>query len=346
MCSAITNYTNDNKYFFGRNLDFNRITEGTGIIYIPRNYKYYVVGSQYENNLEEENSYLSKYKVLGIGTNVLAPTMALYDGVNEKGLVGAQLYFRGYAHFLDEVKSGTYPIQAAYLIVHLLSSCKDVSEVIDTIKNKVSLISKPLLGSTPTLHFIFSDKVSSVVVEYTKDGLKIYQNNLGILTNSPEYSYHITNLSNYMNLRNEDYDDLNICDISLKQTYSGNGLVGLPGDFSSPSRFIRLAFLKKYLDKGEGINYGVTSMFNALSNVAFPKGLVMVTDHSNITVKDKDISPYDYTIYSVVYDLNSGGLYYRTYSNLDINFISINDFNTELSHIPLDFNPEFNKIER
>ena len=344
-CSAISEVTKDNNHLFGRNLDFNRLSAGTGIIYVPANYKYYVVGSKYDNTLVEENSYLSKYAVLGIGTNVLAPTMALYDGQNEKGLAGAQLYYREYAHFTSAVKPGTYAVQPPYFLVHALSQCQNVAEVIDLVQNKITLIAKPLLGSIPTIHFIFTDKSGqSVVIEPDADGLKIYPNQLGILTNSPSYSWQTTNLANYMNLTNHDFDNISFSDVTLKQSFSGNGLHGLPGDFSSPSRFCRLSFLKKYGVKGDNEALGVEYVFHYLANVTFPLGLVEVSEPGTPTEKDENIVPYDYTIYSVVYSLDKGNIYYKTYQNSLTKTIGFADFKQDLIVIPLEFEPKFKKI--
>lgn len=340
MCSFIT-VKNDNTYC-GRNLDFNRLVN-SGILFIPKGSIYYTIGSKYENNLAEDTKSITKYNILGIGTNALLPNIALYDGINEEGLAGAQLYFRENAKYEEVVKENTKGVMPPYFVSHVLANCKDCQEVLSFIKG-ITLLNKPLLGTIANLHFIFSDKSgSSVVVEQTKEGLKTYYNELGILTNSPTYNYHLENLANYLNLNNLDIEETNFMDVSIKQSYSGNGLRGLPGDFSSPSRFIRLAFLKKYgllsSNEKENPNY----LFNMLANVSFPYGLVKVTNKSDQSSLDKEIGDYDYTIYSVVYDLTNFEIYLKTYRNQMIYHLNGNKLK-ENYYLEFNFKPEYKEV--
>lgn len=346
-CSAFTYETKDNKHLYARNFDYNRLATGTKILYVPKNHQYYLSGTKYENNLECEKK--SIYSVLGIGNNMLEPTPAFYDGINEMGLAGSQLYYRGYAKYNDVVEEGKEGIQAPFLVYHLLASCKDIKEVSVKLKNELTIISKPLLNSVATLHFIFTDTSGkSVVVESNEKGLNIYEDALGIMTNSPSYDYQLTNLMNYSNLRIRDYDSVKFNNLTLPQVFSGNGLIGLPGDFSSISRFVRLAFLKEYATKAENEPLGVNYLARIMNNVAFPLGLVEVTNEKDHTAFDKDILPYDYTIYTIIFALESKKLYYYTYSNLAISTISLAELenSTKIQEFELDFNPSFNIIKK
>lgn len=322
-CSVLSNQTDDNHILMGRNMDFNRISEGTKIIKIMKNTIYYLEGCDLEKNLKTKK--VSKYDVLGIGTDLLKPTVAIYDGFNEHGLAGAQLYFRNNASYSDEIKDNTEGILAPYLVFHLLACCKDILEVYDLVSNNLTLLNKPLLNTIAPLHWFFIDRSNkTLVIEQEKDGLNLYLNQIGILTNSPNFKWHLTNLENYMNLDNQDKDSLEINNYKVKQSFSGHGLQGLPGDFSSPSRFIRLAFFKKYALKGKSLAMGVNALFHQLDNVAFIKGLVSVTD-LNKTMYDQNILTYDYTIYSVIYDLTNLNIYFKTYDNQNIKILKFSD---------------------
>ena len=340
MCSYLT-IESDQNVFCGRNLDFNRLVN-SGVIFIPKNSIYYTVGSKLENNLEYEHK--TKYDILGIGTNLLLPNLALYDAMNEYGLCGGQLYFREYAKYSEKIIPKITPVMPPYLVGHILANCKNISEVLDFIKS-ITLINRPLLGNVANLHFIFSDKSGeSLVIEQTEDGLKTYRNHLGILTNSPSYSYHIDNLSNYLNLFNLDIEEKTFSDVLIKQSYSGSGLRGLPGDFSSPSRFVRLAFIKEYAKTSKSDLENVNYVFNMLGNVSFIDGLVKITNKSDVSKIDTTIGDYDYTIYSVVYDLANFNIYFKTYTNQQILVVDGKELNDNY-FLEFNFKPEFKKIK-
>lgn len=344
-CSAFTYETKDEKHLFARNFDYNRLATGSKIIYVPNGYNYALIGSEFEHNLENEVK--SKYKVLGIGNTSIKPTPAFYDGVNECGLAGSQLYYRNFAKYSPMVRPNTQGIQAPFVIYHLLASCKDLIEVVDMVERKLTIIDKPLFGSVATLHFIFTDTTGkSIVIECNDKGVNIYKDALGILTNSPSYDYQVTNLMNYANLRVRDYDDTKFGNLVHKQAFSGNGLIGLPGDFSSISRFVRLAFFKEYAIKAKDEAEGVMYLSRIMNNVAFPLGLVEVTNEADHTMLDKDILPYDYTIYTVIFALESQKLFYYTYCNTSISYISLSDFvkENDIVEIELEFEPQFNKL--
>lgn len=315
-CSAFLWETLEGEHLFARNYDFNRVASDTSVIFVPRNYSYYSVGAKLEGSLKVENQRTTKYAIMGIGTMVLEPTPALYEGMNEKGLCGAQLYYRELAHFKMEVEDNKYPLQPPFLVMHALASCKNVQEVKELLQNKASLVGIPLLGTVPTIHFIFGDKEgNNLIVEPDQDGLKFYENTLGVLTNSPSYAWHQYNLLNYVHLRDLDYDTLTIEKTALKQHFSGSGMLGLPGDFTSPSRFVRLAFFKKYAQKGQKELEGVNYLFRLMQNVSFPLGLVRVSEPGKATSKDEGVVAFDYTLYTSVMCLDTLHFYWTTYDN-------------------------------
>ena len=182
----------------------------------------------------------------------------------------------------------------------------------------------PLLGAVPPLHWSFSDRTGeTIVVEPDRDGLHIYRNTLGVMTNSPGYPWHRTNLLNYAGIRDLDHGAMELAGQQLTPCFSGSGAQGLPGDWSSPSRFVRLAFLKTYGVKGATESAGVGAMFHLLQSAAFPLGMVRVPQPESPGGLAGDILPYDYTVYTAVACAESLRFYWTTYENQRIQFVDL-----------------------
>jgi choloylglycine hydrolase len=165
---------------------------------------------------------------------------------------------------------------------------------------------------------IISDKNKSLTVESVKDGLKIYENKIGVLTNNPPFNYHLLNLNNYMSLhegvsKNNFSENIDFENFSL-----GMGALGLPGDFSSASRFVKATFVK-YKSKSDGSEReSVNQFFHILDSVSMPKGCVLVRDNE-----------YEYTRYSSCCNADKGVYYYKTYDDFNIKKVELNSFNLE-----------------
>ena len=325
-CSALSWSTADGKHLWGRNLDFNRLTEGTKIIFTPRKITYYTCGNSAENNVDTSSQQVAIYATVGTGFSMLPSSPVLYDGMNEKGLMGGQLYYRNFAYFGDEIKNNTIKVQPPFIVFHILAQCATIVEAIDKLQNEISIINMPMFGTVPTIHWAFSDRSGEmVIVEPDKNGLSVYRNSVGVMTNSPSYAWHRLNLLNYVGIRDLDYDTLDINGDKLEQCFSGSGAQGLPGDWTSPSRFIRLAFLRKYATVGKDETEGISRMMHLFQSVAFPLGMVKVTEQGHVTEYDKDIVPYDYTIYTATMCAESLRFYWTTYSNQRIQCVDMND---------------------
>lgn len=324
-CSAFSWETADGKRLFGRNLDFNRLAEGTGVTYLPRKTEIYTYGTSLENTLREDTKMETAFAAVGIGTLILGSTPALYEGINEKGLMGAQLYYRGFSHFEEGEQRGRRPVQPPFLVTYLLGSCGSVSEAVRELKERICLSGRSMLGMVPTLHWIFSDRSGeTVIVEPDRDGLHVYRDTMGVMTNSPGYPWHRTNLLNYAGLRELDYDALSINGDMLPQCFSGSGMRGLPGDWSSPSRFVRLSFLKQFCGKGRSEAEGVARMFRIFAGVAFPLGMVKVSEPGTVTEYDRGVTEFDYTVYTCVMCAESLRFYWLTYENSRIRYVDLN----------------------
>lgn len=323
-CSAVAWETKDGKHLWGRNFDFNRLADGTQVLFVPRGTQFYTQGCALEGNLVESTRRQSQYGIVGIGLDALKSTPAFYEGMNEKGLMGGQLYYRGFAHFPDTVQPNTLAVQPPFAVTYLLATCATVEQVALEVEQHITLLGQPLLGTVPPLHWMFSDVTGeSIIIEPDQDGVHIYRNTMGVMANSPSYSWHRLNLLNYIQIRDLDYDTLEINQERLNQCFSGSGALGLPGDWSSPSRFVRLSFLKQYGVKGQDEPQGVTNLFRLMSSAAFPLGMVRVSQPGDPSQLDSQVSLYDYTIYTSVMCAESQRFYWTTYENPRIQYVDM-----------------------
>ena len=302
MCTAITYKTND--FYFGRNLDVER-SYNERVVVTPRNF-----------NLKMRcvEALKHHYAIIGMAT-VIDDFPLYFDATNETGLSIAGLNFPENAEY-KAINNKLNNITPFEFIPYILGKCKNINEVEKELKN-INLVNISFNKNLPLspLHFIISDKTKSITVESVKDGLKIYENPVGVLTNNPTFDYHLINLNNYMSLseemsKNNFSNKLNFNNYSL-----GLGALGLPGDFSSASRFIKATFVKYKSKSGSGENESVNQFFHILDSVAMPKGCVLV--HNN---------QYEYTRYSSCCNVDKGIYYYKTYNDFNIRKIEINSF--------------------
>ena len=323
-CSAFAWETMDGRHLWGRNFDFNRLAEGSKVTYIPREMKFYTCGTELEGTLEEDTCQVTDYAAVGTGVQIFPSTPVLYEGINERGLMGGQLYYREFAHFGEGQETGRLRLQPPFAVTYFLAKCATVEEVAEKIEREVQLVGNPLLGTVPPIHWIFSDGTGeTIVVEPDRDGLHVYRNTMGVMTNSPSYQWHRLNLLNYAQIRDLDYEGFQINGEQLEQCFSGSGAFGMPGDWSSPSRFVRLSFLKKYGVKGSCEQEGISHMFRIFSSVAFPYGMVRVTENGVVTDYDKEVSPYDYTVYTSAMCAESRRFYWISYRNTRVQYVDL-----------------------
>ena len=323
-CSAVSWESEDKKHFWGRNFDFNRFDKGSGVLYLPQGTP--VCAFRREGEAHGE-SYPAKYAALGMGTLSIPGAPVLYDGVNEAGLAGGQLYFREFARYERGARPGTVPVQAGLALPYILSQCATCEEAAREFLGGLTLVAEPLFGAVPPLHWSFTDKTGeSIAVEPREGGVRVYRNTVGVMTNSPDYEWHERNLLNYAHMRNLDYGAVTVCGRRIEQCFSGSGALGMPGDWSSPSRFVRLCFLKEHAVRGKGEEDGVTKMFRLLGSAAFPLGAVRVSDFSDVTEHDEKVLPFDYTVYTAVACLESLRYYWTSHENLRVQFVQMRDF--------------------
>ena len=225
----------------------------------------------------------------------------------------AGLYFPGNAWYTDEIKPDKDNITPFELIPWLLSyssSLQDVRELL----SRINLINVPFSDKMPLagLHWHIADKESSIVLESTKDGLKVYDDPAGVLTNNPPFDFHMQNLRQYMNLSPRQPEDTFSGGLGLKPFGVGMGAIGIPGDNSPASRFIKAAFNRNNAVCDDGEDACVAEFFHILDSVVSVKGTV-------ITAEGK----YDITTYSSCINGDKGIYYYKTYENCRINAVDM-----------------------
>ena len=254
MCTAILHGD-----FAGRNLDTDQ-SYGEGVIVTPRGYKL---------NFKRVRNHESRYAMIGIG--IERDGYPLYfDAANERGLYIAGLSYLGNAKYLrtSDAKINLAPYE---LIPYLLSKCSSVREVEYELK-EICLVDIPFTPDMPCaeLHFFIADKGSSIVAEPDKNGLNVYKNPTGVLTNNPPFPMQLFNLNNFMGLSSASPDNRFSASLSLQEYSFGMGAMGLPGDLSSSSRFVRATFHRvNSISKSR-----LADILHLLGTVAMPEGSV------------------------------------------------------------------------
>lgn len=319
MCTAISFKTNH--HYFGRTLDLEYSYEEQVVI-TPRKYAF-----QFHN----EQGYSSHYAIIGMAY-VQDNYPLYYDATNEMGLSVAGLNFPGNAMFYPSGE-GAHNIATFELIPWILGKCKSAREAKQLLEaTNITDVDFSLKLTAAPLHWMISDREQSIVVESTKAGLKIYDNPIGVLTNNPPFDYQMTNLSNYVNLTagipmNRFLEELSIQTDSKglysnephsdglysKSLYSkGLGAFGLPGDWSSASRFVRAAFVKVNSICGSLEEESVSQFFHILGTVEEPEGCLRLEEGT-----------CHITMYTSCCNTDLGIYYYTTYGNRQISAVDM-----------------------
>ncbi len=302
MCTAI-NYKTKCCYF-GRNLDLEYAYKETVTI-TPRNYPFH---------FREMGEIERHYAIIGMAY-ISDGYPLYYDATNEVGLSMAGLNFPENAWYECSCpdKDNVAPYE---LIPWILGQCATVSEA-ERLLKRINLLNESFSAELPLtpLHWMISDKQRAITLESVKSGIKIYNNPVGVLTNNPTFDYHIFNLNNYMHLSNGDPENTIFGEnkeLELKRYSRGMGAMGLPGDASSMSRFIRATFVKMNSVSEDSEQESVMQFFHILKSVEMQRGCVQL-----------DSGLYEITVYSSCCNTDRGIYYYTTYGNNQINAVDM-----------------------
>lgn len=308
MCTAITYNTKD--HYFVRNLDMEFSYEET-VTVTPRNYPFV-----FRNGKRIERH----YGIIGVAF-VVGDYPLYYDGTNEFGLSMAGLNFPGNADYKKE-KSGCENIAPFEFIPYILGQCKNLDDVLEKLAN-LNLVHSDFSEELPLapLHWMIADKKNSIVVESVKEGLKIYDNPVGVLTNNPTFDFQLFNLNNYMNVSPKPAHNNFSDKLDLHEYSRGMGGMGLPGDLSSMSRFVKAVFTKMNSVSGSSEEESVSQFFHILNAVAQQRGCAHIGSG-----KSKE---YEMTVYSSCCNMDKGIYYYTTYENSQITGVDMNKTDLE-----------------
>lgn len=306
MCTAAS-FKNKNTYF-GRTLDY-EFSYGEKVTITPRNYPFEFRHLGLNNN---------HYAIIGMA-HIHNDYPMYYDAMNEYGLGMAGLNFVGNAKY-NEVIEGKENVAQFEFISFILSTCKNVLEAKNKIK-EINLVKTPYNEYYPAakLHWILRDINDCIVVEAMEDGLHIYDNKTGSLTNNPPFNYQLENLKNYVSLNNDEPNK----SFSFNEVFysRGMGSVGLPGDLTSQGRFVRVVYTAHFSVASPDENSSVNQFFHILESVWQTRGLCKINDK------------YEITIYASCMNLNEGIYYYKTYDNPQISAVYLKNENLNSSKI-------------
>lgn len=314
MCTAVTYQTND--FYFGRTLDY-EFSFGEEVVITPRNYPF---AFRYQGGLK------SHYAMIGMA-HVANNSPLYYEAVNEKGLGMASLNFVGNAHYFEEDRYKDNLAQFEF-IPYILATCSTVQEAKAALEN-INITNQPFAEQFPVaqLHWIIADKSGAITVESVESGLHVYDNPVGVLTNNPPFPEQMFALNNYMHLSNKQPENTFLKDIPLNKYSRGMGALGLPGDLSSQSRFVRAVFSKmnSFSDSTEAESVG--QFFHIMDTIAQIRGCCELEN-----------GEYEITIYTSCCNADKGIYYYTTYGNRQITGVNLHAENldsAELARYPL-----------
>lgn len=314
MCTAATYKTKD--FYFGRTLDY-EFSYGDEITVTPRNYAF---------DFRHTSACTSHYAIIGMA-HIVGNYPLYYDAINEKGLGMAGLNFVGNAVYAKPV-SGKKNIAQFEFIPYILGKCANINEA-KSLLASINLTDTPFSEKLPTaqLHWIIADENGCITVESMADGLHIYDNPVGVLTNNPPFETQMFMLNNYMSLSPKQPQNTFANGLALNSYSRGMGALGLPGDLSSASRFARVAFTKMNSISADSENESVSQFFHILGSVDQQRGCCEVSE-----------GKYEITIYTSCCNTTNGIYYYTTYNNHQISAVDMRKENldsTELMRYPL-----------
>lgn len=313
MCTGVRFIDNDGGMYFGRNLDWS-VPYGQKVVITPRGYKY-------------NSAFLGEMNMKGgaiIGMAIVAENTPLYfDCANESGLAIAGLNFPGYAKYAEAAVDGKTNVAAYEFPLWAVANFTTVAEVEKALK-EVAIVAKPINEQYPVseLHWIIGDKERSIVVEYTANGMEIFENDVDILTNQPGYGWHKENLRNYMNLFPQMPKEVKWGKAKMTAFGSGSLMRGLPGDYYSPSRFVRVAYLNTHYPVKSTEEENVSRLFHTLTGVAMIDGAAQMGD-----------GKCELTIYTGGYSAPAKTYYYNTYENPAIQKVAMSDYDLDTAEL-------------
>ncbi|WP_319542135.1 linear amide C-N hydrolase [uncultured Pseudodesulfovibrio sp.] len=313
-CTGMRVMAQDGSVAFARSLEFGFASE-SNIMVAPRGLSWTASAPDGKNGMQ----WTSKYAF--VGPNAFGLDRPL-EGMNEKSLYVAGFWMTSGETLFPTIAPADYQKSIAQLdmCAWILSNYSTIAEVKDGVSTlKLTGVALETVHTTPLAHWYVMDKTGkAIVIEYIDGKLHLSDNPVGVVTNAPYFGWHLDNLRNYINLRPANVEQFKLGDYTIRPLGEGTGLLGLPGDMTPPSRFVRAAFFANTALQPADADSAVTLGMNLIANFSIPKGIT-----SSISSDGK--KGHDYTQWTTVYDLNRQALYFRTYINQDYKVVHFDE---------------------
>ncbi len=321
-CTGITLRAKDKSIVIARTVEWGSSILNSDYVIVPRGYNISTLTSAGTGKM----SFKAEYGFVGI--SVVQPEFII-DGMNEAGLAAGLFFFPGYGSY-GQTGQTDRDLPDMQFVSWALASFATVDELVDALDD-VSIVA--LSSQIGTVHWRVADAGGRQIVIEIVDGEKhIYENYPGVLTNSPSFDWHLLNLNNYINLRPGTTSSWNMNDVlALRSFGTGTAMLGLPGDITPPSRFVRAAFFVSSAPQYATAEETVVQSFHILNNFDIPIGV----EFEEVS----DTMPMSATQWTTAASITDRKFYYRTYVNMNIRCIDLRDidFNTvEYQVRPLD----------
>lgn len=312
-CTGISMTAADGSYIQARTIEWGGSFLESQYVIVPRN----MTQTSFTPTGVNGVTFKSKYGYVGLS---VAQKEFVAEGINEAGLSAGLFYFPNYGKYVDyDPKYNSTTIADLQLVPWMLAQFATVDEVVKAINTVriVAIESDKNVAST-TIHWRVGDHSGKQIVIEIVDGVvNVYDNTVGVLTNSPSFPWHLTNLNNYVNLYAGAAAPHNLAGQKIAATGAGSGLLGLPGDYTPPSRFVRAAFFKATAPVLNTASETVNQCFHILNNFDIPIG----TEYP----KEKVTNLPSGTQWTSVIDLTHKEIYFKTMYNNNIRKIALAD---------------------
>jgi len=296
-----------------RTLEFGIDIESS-VLVVPRGYARSATAPDGKSGMQ----WTSKYAVVGANG---AGVPFIFDGHNEKGLAVGTFYFPGSAEYMPytpaDASKTLAPWELGSWLMESFASVEEVKANIDKVVVPAVLFSAWKM--VPPVHYVVHDASGkSITIEYLEGKLNVRDNPLGVITNSPSFDWHMTNLRNYVNISAQDVAEKQLGPIKISPSGIGSGMLGLPGDMTPPSRFVRAAAFSQALYPSDTGYAAVLQAFHLLNNFDIPHGAVRTVE---LDANGNRLA--DYTLWTSVNDLKAKRFYFRTFENSQIRMVDL-----------------------
>ncbi len=329
-CTGIRLKGKDGTVVYGRTMEWGAFDLHSRVAIVPRGVEF--VGQTPDG--KPGLTWKGKYGIVGLDA---VKKDYLVDGINEKGLAAGLFYHPGFAKYAEyDASKANDTLGPTDVAQYVLSQCATIAETREALgKVRVVPVKEPALGFSPPSHFMITEPDGkSIVIEFLDGNMVMFDNPLGVITNAPTFDWHMINLRNHINLSALALPSKKIEELDFKPLGAGSGLIGLPGDFTPPSRFVRAVAFTQTARPTEGGVDTANETFRILDNFNLPLAAVNATD------EQRDETMKSSTIWTSVYDTKNRVLYYHTQHNRRVRKVDLNkiDFEAlkETVRLPLD----------